>query len=200
VLPRLLGVILGRRDPDAAADVGTPADDPAEVGKGRPTPKRATARQARRTATPRNRKEAAQFRRERLREERGKTRKALQTGDERNLPLRDAGPERRLARDIVDSRFTLGQALFGLMFVALVLSVIKAGIINLIASLVILVMFIALMLDGIRNGKRAKEAVVERFGENRAAGIRGYAMSRALLPKRFRRPPPKVNRGDDVRR
>jgi hypothetical protein len=176
------------------------AEEPVDTGKGRPTPKRSDSRKARRNAAPRNRKEAAQIRRDKLRSERTKTRQALITGDERHLPPRDAGPEKRLARDVIDSRFTLGQMLFGFMLVALALSFAKASIINLIATAVILVMFVTFIVDAYINGGRAKDAVVERYGEDHAIGIRAYGMTRSMLPRRFRKPPPKVNRGDSPRR
>jgi hypothetical protein len=192
--------MLGRRSSGPAAEVVEPEpEETVDSGKGRPTPKRSDARKARRNATPRTRKEAAAIRRERLRTERAKARQALATGDERNLPPRDAGVEKRLARDVVDSRFTAGQALFGLLFVSLVLSLVKASVVNLIATLLVILIFIGLIVDGYRNGRRAKQAVAERFGADRTVGIAGYAMSRALLPRRFRKPPPKVNRGDAVR-
>src|SRR3954469_21934818 len=90
-------------------------ETPAPAGKGRPTPKRSDARKRRRLATPTNRKEAAKLRRERLREQRSMQRQALQTGDERHLPARDAGPAKKLARDYVDGRFTMGQVFFGMI-------------------------------------------------------------------------------------
>src|SRR4051794_13073824 len=100
-------------------NAAAPEDAEQPTGKGRPTPKRSEARKQRRTATPTNRKEAAKIRREKMREQRVAQRRALLTGDERHLPARDAGPAKRLARDYVDSRFTLGQIFFGVIFVAL---------------------------------------------------------------------------------
>ncbi|HTU99035.1 MAG TPA: DUF3043 domain-containing protein, partial [Luteitalea sp.] len=88
---------------------GTGVDPSYTAGKGRPTPKRSDARKTRRQPVPKNRREADKRRRERDREQRRLMRSALQTGDERHLPARDRAPGRRLARDIVDSRFMLGQ-------------------------------------------------------------------------------------------
>ena len=99
------------------------ADEGKPAGKGRPTPKRADARKKRRAATPTNRKEAAALRRERLREQRMAQRQALITGDERHLPARDAGPAKRMARDIVDSRFSVGQVFFGLVLAGILVVV-----------------------------------------------------------------------------
>jgi Protein of unknown function (DUF3043) len=194
-------VKLGRREtvtdelPAVAID-----DGPAEpAGKGRPTPKRADARKARRGTVPKNSKEATALRRERSREQRRLARQALQTGDERNLPARDAGPERRLARDIVDSRFTVGQMMFVLIFVALLFTFVHNSAINLIATVTSLLAITAMLIDSARIGRKAKMSVIERYGEREAIGISSYAFMRSMSPRRFRRPPPAVQRGDALR-
>src|SRR3954447_27051963 len=164
-------------------------------GKGRPTPKRDEARKKRRVATPTNRKEAAALRRQRLREQRAAQRQALVTGDERHLPGRDAGPARRMARDIVDSRFTIGQVFFGVILLVLLLSFIRNPVIATITNLAMLVLFVAVLVDSVRLGRRARREVEEKYGEKDATGITGYAAMRALQPRRLRRPPARVTRG-----
>lgn len=176
----------------------TVVDEPTQSGKGRPTPKRSEARKARRNATPKNRKESAATSREQGREQRRLARQALLTGDERHLPARDAGPQRRLARDVVDSRFTYGQVFFALIFAVFALSLVNNALIRSVANIVALISLTVMALDGARNGRRAKRAVAERYGEAEARGISSYAFMRALLPRRFRRPPPKVARGDRI--
>jgi hypothetical protein len=192
-------VILGRRTTQTPAE---PAYDVDEVdspgGKGRPTPKRRDARKARRNPTPTNRKEAAARQREKSREQRRLARQALTTGDERNLPARDAGPERRLARDIIDARFTLGQIFFAVVFAAFALSLVPNTFVRNIANIAALLALTAMVLDSAQNGRRAKVAVITKFGPGEARGISSYAFMRAFLPRRFRRPPPKVKRGEKV--
>jgi hypothetical protein len=173
---------------------------PAPEGKGRPTPKRADARKARRNAMPSNRKEAAALQRERNREARMKARQALISGDERHLPARDAGPERRLARDIVDSRFTIGQVFIFLIFAVLIggtaiTGATKSNLVQSLVNLGSLAVFTAVIVDCARCGRMAKKAVGEKFGIKEARGISSYAFIRAMQPRRFRRPPPKVARG-----
>ena len=169
------------------------------VGKGRPTPKRADARKARRQTQPRTSKDAAARSRERSREQRKAARQALITGDERNLPVRDAGPARRLARDIVDSRFTVGQLMFALIIVAFLFTLIHNPVINLAATVLALVAIAAMIADSMRVGRLARTAVTERYGEAEATGISSYAFMRSLSPRRFRRPPPAIQRGDAPR-
>jgi len=201
IIRTLSGVILGRRssvtDPldDVAAD-GTYSSEP--VGKGRPTPKRSDARKARRNVTPKNRKEAANLLRDKRREERRVARQALLTGDERNLPARDAGPEKRLARDIVDSRFTYGQVFFGLIIFVFLLSIVPSTRIKNIANFVALFSLTLMVIDGVMNARRAKNAVMAKFGPTGARGVSTYAFMRALLPRRFRRPPPRMKRGQPL--
>jgi Protein of unknown function (DUF3043) len=193
-------VILGRRTASPATSAETEvaaSDEP--TGKGRPTPKRSEARKARRNVTPRTRKEAAALQREKGREQRRLARQALVTGDERNLPPRDAGPERRLARDTVDSRFTLGQIFFAVIFVAFALSLVQNPAIRTIANFAALLALTGMVIDSGRNGRRAKLAVIAKYGAAEARGISSYAFMRSFLPRRFRRPPPKVSRGEPVR-
>jgi hypothetical protein len=185
-------VKLGRRP---AQDDTVAVEEESAVGKGRPTPKRSEARNARRKATPRNAKEAAEVRRQRQRSERQLARQALVSGDERHLPGRDAGPERRLARDIVDSRFTYGQVFFGLIFVTFAVALVPNHLVGEVGNFGALISLTVMVIDGARNGRKAKVAVAEKYGAKNALGISSYAFMRALLPRRFRRPPPKVGRG-----
>ena len=195
-------MILGRRPP--ATDepdlevVDAEPEPELPTGKGRPTPKRAQAQKARRNATPKDRKEAAAIRRQKDREQRQLTRQALVSGDERNLPAAHAGPERRLVRDVVDSQFTYGQVFFGVIIGVLVLSLVPSPALRAIANAVGLVSLLVMAVDAARIGRRAKRAVSERYGEAAARGVTWYAVSRGLLPRRFRRPPPRVARGDQI--
>ena len=166
-------------------------DEPGEVpaGKGRPTPKRRDARKRRRMATPANRKEAAALRRERMREQRTAQRRALQTGDERHLPPRDAGPAKKLARDYVDGRFTLGQVFFGMILLVFGLAFVPSPPVVAAANLLVLVFFVGVVIDSVRVGRGAKRAVEEKYGVKETTGIMPYALMRSMQPRRMRRPP-----------
>jgi hypothetical protein len=170
------------------------ADEGKPAGKGRPTPKRDEARKKRRAATPANRKEAAALRKQRLREQRATQRQALLTGDERNLPPRDAGPARRMARDLVDSRFGIGQIFFGLVLAVLALSFIRNSYVQAVTNLVMLLLLVIVVGDAFRVGRRVRRQVAEKYGDKDATGIASYAGMRAVQPRRLRRPPPRVSR------
>jgi len=178
-----------------------PANDQ-PAGKGRPTPKRRDAQKRRRGPVPTDKKEAAAQRRAQARETRMLQRQALLSGDERHLPARDAGPAKRLARDVVDSRFTLGQIFFGMILVVLAASFAIPHDYNTVLAAVNLLSFVAVIavfVDSLRVGRKAKSMVTAAYGDKDAYGVTAYATIRAMQPRRFRRPPPKVKRGESVR-
>src|SRR3954469_2442420 len=181
---------------DTGSDVGPKSEQPA--GKGRPTPKRRDAQKRRRGPVPANKKDAQAQRRAQARESRMLKRQALLSGDERHLPARDAGPAKRLARDVVDSRFTLGQIFFGMILVVLVASLaIPKDYRTVLAAVNALsfVAVIAVFLDSLRIGRKAKAMVTAAYDAKSAYGVTAYAAIRAMQPRRLRRPPPKVKRG-----
>ena len=186
---------------DAESVAGPASGQPA--GKGRPTPKRRDAQKRRKGPVPANKKEAAAQRRAQARESRMLQRQALLSGDERHLPARDAGPAKRLARDVVDSRFTLGQIFFGMILVVLVASLVIPRDYSTVLAAVNALSFIAVIavfLDSLRVGRRAKAMVIAAYDAKSAYGVTAYAAIRAMQPRRFRRPPPKVKRGEDIRK
>ncbi len=117
---RLPGRRSAETTPDPASDLT--AQQLTAVGKGRPTPKRSEAqgrRQGPPPPPPTTRKEAYKRMREQQAANRGSAREAAARGDDSALPARDRGPEKRLVRDVVDSRRNAG-SLF-LVVAALVL-------------------------------------------------------------------------------
>ncbi len=184
---------------DEAPELPIDPEDPSyTAGKGRPTPKRKEARQARKQPVPKTRREADRLRRDRTREQRRTQRQALITGDERNLPPRDRGPARRLARDLVDSRFTLGQFALVLILVLFVLSTTPNVVIGLIVRLGLLVLTVLTMGQAWLIARDARRRVEREYGLASGRGISSYVFWRALSARRMRRPPPKVKRGDKV--
>ena len=101
------------RSKESTAPTADPAgaDATKPGGKGRPTPKRREVEKGRRRAitAPRDRKEAYKQTRERQREERTRSMQALRAGDEKHLPLRDRGPVKKYARDLVDARRSVAE-------------------------------------------------------------------------------------------
>ena len=187
-------------DPAVAADSAA-ANRPS--GKGRPTPRRREA-QRRRTGPvappPKTRREAVRRMREQGNDRRTEARAGLRTGDERYLTPRDRGPERRMVRDIVDSRRNAG-VLFLLSAVVyfaglLIPSVqIKAAITALWLTVLVL-----LIVDSALIGLRIRKLMRERFPDSnqRLSSLIFYGATRATMIRRWRMPKPAVEVGDAI--
>lgn len=168
------------------------------AGKGAPTPTRKQQEAARRRPlVPTDRKAATAAAREADRAERAKVRQALDTGDERYLPIRDKGPQRRFARAYVDSRWNLGEFLMfaAVLFVilSLVVPVSSVGQVYVLGAFWIL--FIAVFIDGFIVFRGLRKALVAKFGVAER-GVPWYGTMRAMQFRRLRLPKPQVKRGD----
>ncbi|MGO3479124.1 MAG: DUF3043 domain-containing protein, partial [Brachybacterium tyrofermentans] len=107
-----------------------PAQPVRPGSKGRPTRTRKEAEAARRRPlVVDDRKEARRRDRERASKERAEAQQALMTGDEKKMPMQHRGPERRLVRDLVDSRRNVAEYFFPIalifMLVALIMPLIR---------------------------------------------------------------------------
>ncbi len=200
-----------RRRSDSPADVepvapvvaGDPGDSRRPAGKGRPTPRRREA-QKRRTGPvappPKTRREAYRRMREQGAERRAEMRAGMMSGDERYLMPRDRGPERKLVRDIVDSRRNAG-VLF--LFTAVIYFIgllipsvqVKAAITSLWLTVLLL-----LVVDSIVLGFRIRKLVRQRFPDTgvRMRSLVFYGVTRATMIRRWRAPKPAVAVGQPI--
>ena len=200
-----------RRRSDSPADVepvtpvvgGDPDDPRRPAGKGRPTPRRREA-QKRRTGPvappPKTRREAYKRMREQGSDRRAVQREAAKSGDERYLIPRDRGPERKLVRDIVDSRRNAGGLFLfaaAVYFVGLVIpnTQVKAAITSLWLTVLIL-----LIVDSTVLGLKIRRLIRRRFPDTkqRMGGLIFYGASRATMIRRWRAPRPAVAVGEQV--
>jgi len=184
-------------DQASAAQAASPKSG-ASTGKGAPTPRRKDQVAARqRPLVPNDRKAAREASRAAMREERLKTRAALDTGDERFLPLRDKGPNRRFVRDVVDARWNVGE----FVMIAAAVFVVASFIQNLTVQSFILLAFWALIVlvvvDSFRIRFLLRRRLTEKFGSPNQGDV-WYGISRALQLRRFRLPKPQVRRGEKV--
>ncbi|MGG5171304.1 DUF3043 domain-containing protein [Pseudarthrobacter sp. J1738] len=171
---------------------------PEVQGKGAPTPKRKQQVAARkRPLVPTDRKASKAAERTAAMEQRMKVRNALDTGDERFLPVRDKGPQKRFARDFVDSRFSLGEFLmFGaLVFVLASLVVPQTSNAQFVVLAVFWLMFLAVFIDTFFLSRRLKKALTTKFGEVERGTV-WYGSMRALQFRKLRMPKPQVARGE----
>ena len=163
-----------------------------QSGKGRPTPKRSEVVKARRTSivAPRGGAAKAQSKEERA-EQRRKMREAMRGGDERYLPAIAAGPERALVRDVVDARRSLAWVSLPGWAVGLLLGGIRTPVTQAVSSVVLVFVVVLLVADSIAVAREVRKRVSQR-------GVTYYAVARNMQPRRWRRPPPRVERGGTV--
>jgi hypothetical protein len=188
--------------PDTSAVTETPEQTAARlaaganVGKGTPTPTRKQQEAARkRPLVPEDRKLAARQARTKAAEAREKARLGMAAGDERYLPMRDRGPQKRFVRDYVDARFNVGEFMIPVMFVIIVLTMFPDPQVQVYGILFLWTYFIVSVIDCVLLGFRLNRLVERKFGAGRTERIRWYAAMRALQLRLMRMPRPQVKRG-----
>jgi len=189
----------------------TDSTDTPNTGKGRATPSRKEREAARkRPLVPQRQKLTREERRKRA-DQRMIARAGMEAGDERYLPLRDKGPQKRMVRDIVDARFTVGEFMIPLMFAVIIMTFIpdynavdENGKVTSIAATLQLTVLIALygfflvaFLDAYILGRRIVKRLQAKFGEVEK-GVRWYAGVRAFQFRPLRVPKPRVARGQQI--
>lgn len=221
--------LLGRRADDAddaegsAAAQSTPeveSETTTAAGttapKGRPTPKRsernkrrgpvapapmtaAEARQRRKQARESMTKEERKADKQKRRAALAERRERMASGEAAYLLPRDQGPIRAYARDIVDSRRNLlglfMPAAFFLLFIML-----AAPNLQYYMSPMMLLLTVAMMVDGLLLARKVNRLVNAKFPENGETRFKlgMYAVSRATQLRRSRIPRPRVERGAKI--
>jgi hypothetical protein len=192
--------VFRRRTPSEPAAGEQTAMPPKTQGKGRPTPKRSEAEKRRRQpiTAPKTRKEAYRRVRGKQAQDRAKAKAGLARGDDRYLPKRDQGPVRRLARDYVDSRRTLGSYLMWVLLASLMLNVVPVVIFRVVSFVIPPLLLIAVLVEGVLISRRVTRLVTERYPEEDRRGVGFYAAMRAMQIRRWRIPQPQAKLGDKI--
>lgn len=176
-------------------DARQTAPEPKLNGKGRPTPKRKDQEAARKQPlVPSNRKEASKRSREGEKQQRAKMREAMMTGDDRYLPAKDKGPQRRYARDYVDSRRSVGEYFLPIALVVVFFSFFQITRLSYVANFVLYAVFLVLIGDSIILGVSLNKALKRKF-DQRERGLTFYAVMRNMQLRKLRLPKPMVGRG-----
>ena len=183
------GAVLNGEPMDGAQDARRPQ------GTNAPTPTRREREAARkRPLVPEDRKAARRAAREAEAMERGKMRLALETGDERHMPVRDRGPQKRWVRDYVDARTGVAEWLMIVVLLYVLLAFIPVPELQLILTFSLWGLVVLVILEGVFLSRKLKRMVTERFGEMEK-GVSWYGVMRALQLRRLRLPKPQVKRG-----
>lgn len=168
----------------------------APSGKGRPTPPRKEQEKLRKKPLVGDRsKEAKALQKAKIREERQKARDGMMAGDERYLTARDKGPQRKLARNVVDARFTAGELVLPLLFAVVLTTFVESYELQLFSLFAMWGIFGVVAIDAWLIGRSAKKIVKQKFGEDKLeGGIAWYAAMRSIQMRSLRIPKPQVKR------
>ena len=116
-------------------------------------------------------------------QERMRQRAALETGDERGLPARDKGPQKRWVRDYVDARTGIGEWLMPVVFAYVLLMFIPGREAQLILMISLYALVALVLIESFLVSRHIKKGLTERFGTPES-GTGFYGIMRAL---QFRR-------------
>lgn len=164
--------------------------------KGRPTPTRAEQEAARRRPLVANTKEARAAAKVELRERRERAQAGMAAGEEKYLPPRDKGVQRRWVRDYVDAGWHLSEWVMALMVVVILVSLVPDPTFSFYAFAGLWLFIIFAIGDMILLSARVKRKAAAKFGKDRLEKGHGwYAAMRALQMRFMRLPKAQVKRG-----
>ena len=166
-------------------------------GKGRPTPTRKEREAANlKPLVGKKSKEAMVAARAKQREDRLKVRQAMLSGEEKYLLGRDRGPQRRLARDVIDNRYTLIEGLMPLMVLFLLITSATSDSVKNIITLVMIIALITVTIEVSLLHSIIKSRVKEKLGADTKLqkGTWFYTFTRGMQPRPLRIPKPAPRR------
>jgi len=122
----------------------------------------------------------------------------MRRGEDWALLPRDRGPVKALARDYVDSRRHIGEYLFIILIVVIVLTFIHAPIIQTYSTLIALILIIVIGLETTFQTRAIRRLAGERLPGKGTRGLGFYVAMRTINPRRLRNPAPRVQRGQEI--
>jgi len=171
--------------------------DSISSGKGHPTPTRKEKEAARkRPLVANDRGERRRREREAAAVERERARVGMANGDQKYLPVRDRGPQRKFVRDYVDARWSVGELLLPTIVIFFITSFFPSdSIVQLVGFGIMWLVLVASVIDAVIVGNILKGKLTAKFG-SMDKGSRFYAAMRMVYFRQMRLPKPQAKRGD----
>ena len=166
-------------------------------GKGHATPTRKEKEAARkRPLVANDRAERRRREREAAAADRDRARVGMANGEQKYLPIRDRGPQRKFVRDYVDARWSAGEALLPTIVLFFISSFFPTdSIVTLVGFGIMWFVLLVSIVDAVIVGNILKKKLTEKFG-SMDKGSRFYAAMRMVYFRQMRLPKPQVKRGD----
>ena len=171
--------------------------DSISSGKGHATPTRKEKEAARkRPLVANDRAERRRREREAAAADRERARIGMANGEQKYLPIRDRGPQRKFVRDYVDARWSLGELLLPTIVIFFITSFFPPeSIVTLVGFGIMWLVLVAAIIDAVIVGSILKKKLTEKFG-SMEKGSRFYAAMRMVYFRQMRLPKAQVKRGD----
>ncbi|WP_260981261.1 DUF3043 domain-containing protein [Curtobacterium pusillum] len=186
---------MAKAAPKTNTTVNPTEEELLEQGKGRPTPTRREREAANRRPIVGGSAEDKKAARARLNSEREKARVGMANGEERYLPAKDRGEQRRFVRDWIDARWNVGEIMMPVLVLFLIVGFAASA--TPIASYALLLVwaFVALfVIDCIVLWLSFRKKLTNKFGSMQR-GTFFYILTRAWQLRFLRLPKPQVKRG-----
>lgn len=112
----------------------------------------------------------------------------------------ERSPERQLLRDFVDTRWTIAEFLMPVMILimALMMVFLADPVMSFYISVTLWLIFGLAVINIWIMWRSFKRLLAERVPGARTKGLLMYMINRAMMIRRFRRPAPRIARGDDI--
>jgi hypothetical protein len=171
--------------------------DSISSGKGHATPTRKEKEAARkRPLVANDRTERRRREREAAAVERERARIGMANGEQKYLPIRDRGPQRKFIRDYVDARWSVGELLLPTIALFFITSFFPSdSVVQLIGFAIMWFVLLVSIVDAVIAGNIIKKKLVAKFGSMEKGG-RFYAAMRMVYFRQMRLPKAQVKRGD----
>jgi hypothetical protein len=125
-------------------------------------------------------------------------RAGMMAGKDEFLPKRDQGPERSLARDVVDARRNVASYFIPVAFILLIGTTMNVPTVKFAANLLTFAMIAAVIVDSFLLTRRLRKTMNAKFPKTPARLHYSYAILRSLSIRKWRIPGPKVKLGQKL--
>ncbi|TDN43485.1 DUF3043 family protein [Curtobacterium flaccumfaciens] len=186
---------MAKAAPKTNTTVNPTEEELLEQGKGRPTPTRREREAANRRPIVGGSAEDKKAARARLTNEREKARVGMANGEERYLPAKDKGEQRKFVRDWIDARWNVGEIMMPVLVLFLIVGFAASQTVIASYALLLVWAFVALfVLDCIVLWLSFRKKLTAKFGSMQR-GTFLYILTRAWQLRFLRLPKPQVKRG-----
>jgi hypothetical protein len=171
--------------------------DSISSAKGHATPSRKEQEAARkRPLVANDRAERRRREREAANAERERARVGMANGEQKYLPIRDRGPQRKYIRDYVDARWSVGELLLPTIALFFISSFFPPdSVVQFVGFAVMWFVLLVSVIDAVIVGFILKRKLTEKFGSMDKGG-RFYAAMRMVYFRQMRLPKAQVRRGE----